>query len=515
MRSLALATFPVACVTALLLNGCDAKPGSNPSGSGTGGVPAGGAAASPGGGGRSASAGASALGGSASNVAGASGGSALDDDAPGTPITFTASDDVILNPERGFYATASLVDAPDLSALRESGVTLVHSYVRLDDYRASDLPDSLLQQCSAGFERARRAGVKVILRFAYNFGPYPNSEPDAPSAWVLKHIGQLKPLIEANADVITVVQAGFIGAWGEWHTSTNNLTAPQTRQAILEALLDVVPPSRSVQLRYPPYKRDMYGEALTEANAFGATYAARVGHHNDCFVSSATDVGTYPDDEVELYRDYVGADTAFVPMGGETCAVSAPRSECTSAVAEMIKLHFSYINREFHADVLASWDPCREEMDKRLGYRLLLEGALLPPAVKPGGSFTLGVKLKNQGFAAPFNARPVFVVLRGAGFSEKVALLDVDPRRWLQGADLQVRLRLPSTLAPGTYTLSLWLPDAAPTLQARPDYALRLASSQVWDDATGENTLGTIEINTSAPGSAVSDAAAFAVIDEK
>lgn len=200
------------------------------------------------------------------------------------------------------------------------------------------------------------------------------------------------------------------------------------------------------------------------------------------FVSSSTDVGTYPDDEVELYRDYVGADTAFVPMGGETCAVSAPRSECSSAVAEMTELHFSYINREFHADVLASWDPCREEIDKRLGYRLLLQSALLPPAVKPGGSFTLAAKLENQGFAAPFNARPVFVVLRGAGFSEK---------------------------------LSLWLPDAAPTLQARPEYALRFANSQVWDAETGENTLGKIEVNTSAPGNAVSDAAAFAVIDKK
>ena len=135
---------------------------------------------------------------------------------------------------------------------------------------------------------------------------------------------------------------------------------------------------------------------------------------------------------VDYYRDYVGADTAFVPMGGETCAVDPPRSECLSAIAEMLKLHFSYINREFQADVLASWLPCMSEIDKRLGYRLLLKSAELPSAVKPGGSFTLTVNLENQGFAAPFNARPVFVVLRGGGMTTKVQLTKADPRRWLK-----------------------------------------------------------------------------------
>jgi hypothetical protein len=276
-----------------------------------------------------------------------------------------------------------------------------------------------------------------------------------------------------------------------------------------------VPPSRSVQLRYPPYKQAMYGDALTDLTAFGTSNAARVGHHNDCFVSSATDVGTYPDDQVDVFRDYVGADTAFVPMGGETCAVSAPRSECTSATAEMTKLHFSYINREFQADVLASWAPCRDEMEKRLGYRLLLKSAQLPTQIKPGGSFTLQIELENQGFAAPFNARPVFVVLRGGGgFLAKVPLHDVDPRRWLHGASIKARLRLPSTLPVDTYTLSLWLPDAAPNLQARPDYAIHLANERAWDAATGENTLGTFELSPTAAGTALTDAPDFSVLPD-
>ncbi|HEX2876724.1 MAG TPA: DUF4832 domain-containing protein [Polyangiaceae bacterium] len=501
---------------ALLLGACGSPHRGDRSASASAGAPSGSGTSSGGQGGQTSQGGQGTGGGSTTDsgagTVGGGGAPVNDEDAPTKPVTFAPSDAVILNPERGFYATTDLVDAPNLSGLRASGATLVHSYVRLDEYRTSDLPDALLQQASAGFEKARQAGVKVILRFAYNFGPYPDSEPDAPAASVLKHIGQLQPLLAANADVVAVVQAGFIGAWGEWHTSTNNLTEPETRQQILEALVSAVPTSRSVQLRYPPYKQAMYGAPLTEANAFGGSFAARVGHHNDCFVSSDTDVGTYPDDQVDAFRDYVGADTAFVPMGGETCAVSAPRSECASALAEMTKLHFSYINREFHEDVLTSWQPCRQEMERRLGYRLLLESAALPEAVKPGGSFTLALKLKNDGFAAPFNARPVFLVLRGQGFSAKAKVEEADPRRWLAGANLQVRLRLPSTLPAGTYSLSLWLPDAAATLEARPEYALRLANEQVWDEATGENALGDFEVTGAATGGADASATDFAVL---
>jgi hypothetical protein len=509
----------VACSKAhVVADGGQATGGQAASGGSPGGAPSGGG--NPAKGGDSANAGSvgdgagTAAGGSLN--AGGSGGAVgvPDEDAPGSLVSYAPSSAVILNPERGFYATTSLVGQQDLSQLRESGVTLVHSYVRLDAYRTADLPQSLLDQVDAGFVRVRAAGLKVVLRFSYNDGPYPNAEPDAPKDWVLKHITQLKPLLERNADAIAVVQAGFIGAWGEWHTSTNDLTAPATRKEILEALVAAVPTSRFVQLRYPPYKRELYGDALTEAQAFGTSMAARVGHHNDCFVSSATDVGTYPDAQIDFYRDYVGADTAFVPMGGETCAVSAPRSECTSALAEMTKLHMSYVNREFQSDVLASWQPCREEMEKRLGYRLRLETAQLPGAVKPGGSFRVTLVVKNEGFAAPFNARPVFLVLRGAGTMLRVQLQKADPRRWLTGGSITARLRLPSALATGTYALSVWLPDAADALENKSEYAVQLANDGIWDAASGENTLGKVEVTNDAPGSAATDADTFAVLGE-
>jgi hypothetical protein len=145
---------------------------------------------------------------------------------------------------------------------------------------------------------------------------------------------------------------------------------------------------------------------------------------------------------------------------------------------------------------------------------LLLERADLPSAVKPGGSFSLTAKLQNVGFAAPFNARPVFLVLRGSGKSERVQLTQAEPRRWLKGAELRARVRLPSQLSPGKYTLSLWLPDAAETLRGRSEYALRFANEAVWDDATGENLLGNIEVAVDAQGTAVTDADSMQLLAE-
>jgi len=44
-------------------------------------------------------------------------------------------------------------------------------------------------------------------------------------------------------------------------------------------------------------------------------------------------------------------------------------------------------------------------------------------------------------------------------------------------------------MKPGKYKLALWLPDAAATLQSRPEYAVRFANKDVWDFNNGYNLL--------------------------
>jgi hypothetical protein len=414
--------------------------------------------------------------------------------------TYISTNAPILNPERGFFTPYELPGNPGFSPIRSTGNTLVHLNIRLDDWREGDIPPDVLDSLDTNFADIRDAGLKAIIRFAYNQGPYPDSEPDASKAQILRHVGQLTPLLQKNADVIAWVEAGFIGAWGEWHTSTNGLDNLPDKQEILNAILVAIP-NRYVQVRYPANIIEMYPEPQEAVKA-------RVAHHNDCFLSSDTDVGTYERDGVNtIERDqkYLAELTRFTPMSGETCAPNPPRSECDSAIQEMELLHFSAINEAYHKGILRSWEEggCIEEITNRLGYRLLLTSADFNEQVRPGGLLNLTVNITNAGFASLINPRPIFVVLVGRDAIPPYQVkLELDPRTWQPGSSsFTAKIRLPSRIEEGEYNLALWFPDEAETLKENARFAVQFANEGTWEDATGYNILGKVNIDSSVAGS--------------
>ncbi|MCH7586517.1 MAG: DUF4832 domain-containing protein [Chloroflexi bacterium] len=434
-------------------------------------------------------------------------------------VKFTPSSEDFANPERGFMRQVQIwPDATDpvwgLTHPRQPSDTLVWIYFRLDNYRSKPLDAAGLTRISAAFDTARTAGIKVVIRFIYNWGSGGSWSPD-PSTWapdatlpqVLQHIKQLTPLLEEHSDVIAVLQAGFVGHWGEWHSSKNDLTSAENQKAILDALIDALPTERMLQLRYPRDKNTHYAGPLSEAAAFSGEAEARIGHHNDCFLANKDDSGTYrsaprgsPSDEIIAYwMDFITQEGRFTPVGGEACnegnADVTPRSMCPTALQELEMLHWSFINNGYNKAVLDGWaaDGCMDTIRLRLGYRLVLTEALVPSVLPPGSAFDLEVSLRNDGYAAMFNARPVFVVLDGAGLRYTARLQNVDPRRWESGTSttINVRLQLPAGLADGSYRLSLWLPDQASSLQNSPKYTVRFANTDVWEASSGLNILTT------------------------
>lgn len=431
------------------------------------------------------------------------GGSTLVSNVPRLEIEFAPTDDIFRNPERGFYRATSIIDEETLSWIDDE-YSLYFSYVRLDDYRDTDLPNSVLTEVDAGLAKVRAEGAKLILRFAYNFGPYPDSEPDASLNQVLAHIEQLGPVLRNNSDVIVALQAGFIGAWGEWHTSTNGLDNIDDKTTVLEALLDELPVDRTVQVRYPPDLLDIYGDTpLAEEDAFSGSDHSRTAHHNDCFLASDTDLGTYPGGDAELLKTYLSGHNLFLPMGGETCAVNPPRSECATALEEMERLRFSYINDDYHPDVVQSWSDggCRSEIERSLGYRLRLLSMDQPESVAPGDSFVLRLDIENVGWAAPINPRPAFLRIESETEGYRLEGAAVEVRSWLPGRTSAIEFRgtLPEGISPGQKTLSLDLPDAAGSLAGDPRYSIRLANDGTWQAQSGTNLLGTLTIDEQAP----------------
>jgi hypothetical protein len=493
-----------------------------------------------------------------------------------TTVNYQPTTEDFVNPERGFYhytetraSNPTPLDPADIANLRASTTvsganhavvsSLIFRYFFLDDFTAGPISQAFLNQITADFAATRQAGMKIIPRFAYTNAvngsgcasficpPY----GDAPKAIVLNHITQLGPLLQANADVIAVVQMGFIGTWGEnYYTDYFGDASPEggvgrlldvnwtDRIEVLNALLAAVPASRSVQVRYPQMKqRAVYGinapttsAALTAAEAYSGTSKARIGLHNDCLLASAYDYGTYEDygnssgfgssDSTNL-KPYFAADSRFVPVGGETCDDSSydPTNNCASAGGigdtELRRMHYSYLNVDFNHDVNNDWQDggCMDDIKRGLGYRFELQSGTYPDALAQGETGTFAFSLINQGYTAPYNERRVEMILRNVATSQVwLAQLTDDPRLWDRETaqhTVSAQLCIPGRMPAGTYDLLLNLPAPEASLYELPDYSIRVANKlggvEVWEAATGYNDLGHQIVVTAGGGACAGD----------
>ena len=193
-----------------------------------------------------------------------------------TTYEFTESTAPLVNPERGFYGGAvdiksasSPVRASAAKALRAEGKTLMYVGFYLTEFINGDISKAYLDMIQTSFDALREAGIKCVLRFAYQNSE--SAKPWDPTVEVtLRHVAQLKPLLQKNADVIFVLQAGFVGVWGEWYYTDHFNMNPRSdadykpRRQLADALLDALPESRQVALRTPQFKLRMYGLSLKD-----------------------------------------------------------------------------------------------------------------------------------------------------------------------------------------------------------------------------------------------------------
>ncbi len=468
--------------------------------------------------------------------------------------TYAESQEDFPNPERGFYipiSTSSSRFVPlDVARLalyrtqeqRVSKATyaihcsLVYRSYRLETFKNSPLSEEFLKKVSEDFAIARQAGVKLILRFAYTEQATTGNCPDqykicppygdAPKAIVLTHIRQLSSLLHEHADVIAVLQMGFIGIWGENYftdyfgdASTNGLSVVpdsswQDRNQVLAALLKALPDDRMVQVRTPQIKqRFVYGPRAPISSAgmdpkdgYRGTDLARIGFHNDCFLASADDYGTFYDvgnsstkrgPATAPLRRYMAQDSRYTAVGGETCDDAfSPQNDCAPlgrAEQEMALMHYSYLNASYNNEVNNDWQTqgCMENIRRRLGYRFVLRSATLPKQIKAGQPLRLDLALENVGYAAPYNPRSLQLILRNTASGAVHSVTVVTDVRQLSPGSHQLRhvLLLPAAVKAGQYELLLNLPDGYRSLAQNPSYSIRLANTGLWEAQSGYNNL--------------------------
>lgn len=424
---------------------------------------------------------------------------------PQSTITYPGTDEIFSNPERGFSAYRSNpITISFINTLKPLNVTVIQRIYTIPQYNDIPLPESFLNTVQTDLNTARLGGVKVVPRFSYTNNQ--NGE-DAALDTILLHINQLAPILQENYDVITYVEAGFIGAWGEWYYSSHNLNNTTSRRTVTYALLDALPLKRNVVVRTPDYKRKIFqiNTPLDSLEAFSGTRRSRVGAHNDCFLADATDYGTYVYNDIEGDKNYLNQDNRYVPQGGETCC-DCGYAGCSNSLVDLARMRYSVLNKDYHPSVLSRWvtEGCMDEVKRRLGYRFELLEATISDSIKPSGIFNLNFQITNKGFASPFNPRNLEIILRDNSNNHKYRLVtDVDPRFWMAGDTMFVNVTggIPANMSEGNFSAYLFLADPENRLHDNPDYAIRLANSNVWEDSTGYNSLNhSIIISNNAGG---------------
>lgn len=420
-------------------------------------------------------------------------------DLEGIKVSFTESTDLFPSPERGifrsrnYYSNSEPINVSEVKAQRLSGHTLWYFGFYLTDFMDGDISQAFLNLFQANMDALREGGAKCILRFAYKDYHNDHELMDPEVAVVLHHVEQLKPLLQKNEDVIFVLQAGFVGAWGEWAYTSHFIQSPRKdsdflpRRQLIDALLDALPASRQIQVRTPQFKMRMFGlslkDTLTASTAHSGSALSRIAGHNDCFGASESDYGTFDNEKND--RDFWKADTRYTIMGGETCNVS-DFCLCNITLGDLADYHWTHLNEDYHTGVINRWraGDCYNQIVARLGYRLVMRDLFYSKDFAAGKPCTVTLRFYNTGFAALMNPRNASLIWIDPEGKETAFTLDSDPRTWHPGWHV-----VTATFTPSSAKGSLCLALQDPLLPGRPEYSIALANEGVFDSSTGYNKL--------------------------
>ena len=131
----------------------------------------------------------------------------------------------------------------------------------------------------------------------------------------------------------------------------------------------------------------------------------------------------------------------------------------------------------------------------------VIESEFASAAAKAGAAWPVQFVIRNVGWARPYKARKLNVLLKHRVSANVLRLAtSVDPRAWTAGATFthDIAVTIPATAQSGEYDVYIALPDGAAQLTADARFAVRPANAdnalnrQEWDTALGAFRVGTI-----------------------
>ena len=313
----------------------------------------------------------------------------------------------------------------------ENAQPLRMEWLSLSNFYNDPLSEEYLTRLEDFLGDARKHGYKLILRWAYTF---PNEVDDpnyllaydalgfqnpnrdfkkdpmkAPDeAIILQHVHQLSTVVNRNKDVISIIQFGMLGAWGEWHSDRfgDYRNWHSFRSTFVKEWLDNTSDDVFFALRYPPD----YGKAeISNLHGFD-----RIGLHDDC--PSGGDFG--------MMRGGYSAVAQTAPLQtGEMCNAD-PVSDysCKTMMDFFEKYHYTALRFGYPEAIFDGWyeQGCMNDIRKRLGYRLVLLSSAFD-------GHKLKLQMVNKGFAADFRHREFFLKIGETTMSANFLSSDLKP----------------------------------------------------------------------------------------
>ena len=444
----------------------------------------------------------------------------------------------LYNPGRGFRLETAVdvlheKDTPteelnELSAKYVAdSVSLSQSYFYLTYLIGKELSEENFRTMQAYFDELQKQGKKAVLRFAYE-RDFMGRSPVGPTGEQMA----IPPQVYSTGE-----HTFMIGAWGEWHSSVQGLeNSEETKAAVLEKLLSVVPAERNVQVRLPEFKNLLKDKP---------ELYKRLSFHDDFIVirpdrwDADMHEGTPKFDQIVAESPYLVVDGelpwGFWSVGADPDSPSAGWIiDGMQAARRLFLQHYTSLSiihnyKEQHPNnrfdennppeysmvvwkktmitedsLLQHHMPVSDSYFRKkdgtkvkrnmfdyirdhLGYRIELQSLQLPSKFVSGKENVLKLSLKNRGFATVFGEHPVYFVLIDDAGEVTEFPTDANPKNWqpFEPKDsaytslmhtVDVSLELPASVTAGTYKLGLWIPDGSDRLRYNPRYAIHCAN---------------------------------------
>ncbi|MDR2843427.1 MAG: DUF4832 domain-containing protein [Candidatus Symbiothrix sp.] len=405
-------------------------------------------------------------------------------------------------------------------------ITITQLYIYLTAFWDSPaISQNGLNNIQLLFDGLREKKVKAILRFAYSRdnGAIGNghSGQNPSSSRILQHLEQLKPLIQNNMDVVSVVEAGLIGTWGEWTPGTDN------NNTIAKTLFNYLPSDYGMVVRYNSIKDGLKSVLTTEQ-------LTRVGFANDYFTTGMKNCGSSDYCMNDASYNRVKDESFTFYMRGEIPYNEGPPWGFDilmdpNTVLKVLKDHHYTaldITQNFK-DNISYWKTVKVWPDRlranhiffdeayfqdengktvfrsfyqfvrdHLGYRLNVNNISALKA--ENGRLVYDLKLTNTGFATVHNPKAVYLVLiddSNGQIAKEIELTDVNPKNWQPFAKGNPNALLTHTIAgsipvelTGTYSVGLRIADKNESIKNDPAYHIKMTTDNGlvthWKDKT-------------------------------